>query len=73
LEKLEEVIMQRAYLYTDNGEKKQVYLLDEQDLQNTQNFGKKNWKEHIYMGYLIIGSIAFALGIAISLKRLNGK
>ena len=65
--------MQRAYLYTDNGDKKQVYLLDEKDLENSQNFGKKNWKEHAYMGYLIIGTIAFALGIAISLKRLNGK
>lgn len=65
--------MQRAYLYTDNGDKKQVYLLDEKDLENSQNFGKKNWKEHVYMGYLIIGTIAFALGIAISLKRLNGK
>lgn len=65
--------MQRAFLHTENGEKKQVYLLDEKDLENATQFGKKNWKEHIYMGYLIIGSIAFALGIAISLKRLNGK
>jgi len=64
--------MQKAYLYTDGGNKKEVYLLDDKDLDNSQ-FGKKNWKEHVYMGYLIIGSIAFALGIAISLKRLNGK
>jgi hypothetical protein len=64
--------MQKAYLYTDGGNKKEVYLLDDKDLENSQ-FGKKNWKEHVYMGYLIIGSIAFALGIAISLKRLNGK
>jgi hypothetical protein len=33
---------------------------------------KQNVKEHLYMGYLIIGSIAFTLGILISLKRLNG-
>ena len=65
--------MQRAFLHTENGEKKQVYLLDEKGLEDTTQFGKKNWKEHVYMGYLIIGSIAFALGIAISLKRLNGK
>ena len=65
--------MQKAVLYLENGDKKPVYLLDEKDVENTQNFGKKNWKEHVYMGYLIIGSIAFALGIAISLKRLNGK
>jgi hypothetical protein len=64
--------MQKAYLYTDGGNKKEVYLLDDKDLENSQ-FGKKNWKEHVYIGYLIIGSIAFALGIAISLKRLNGK
>jgi len=65
--------VQRAFLYTDNGSKKEVYLLDEKDVVNSQNFNKKNWKEHVYIGYLIIGSIAFALGIAISLKRLNGK
>lgn len=65
--------MQKAYLYTNGGDKKEVYLLDEKDLEKSNSFGKKNWKEHVYMGYLIIGTIAFALGIAISLKRLNGK
>ena len=64
--------MQKGFLHTENGEKKQVYLLEEKDLENSQ-FGNKNWKEHVYMGYLIIGTIAFGLGIAISLKRLNGK
>ena len=34
---------------------------------------KQNLKEHLYMGYLIVGTIAFTLGILISLKRLNGK
>jgi hypothetical protein len=34
---------------------------------------KQNIKEHLYMGYLIIGTIAFTLGILISIKRLNGK
>jgi hypothetical protein len=64
--------MQKALLYLDDGSKKEVFLLDDKDLQNSIEFQKKNWKEHIYIGYLIIGSIAFALGIAISLKRLNG-
>jgi hypothetical protein len=64
--------MQKAILYLDNGDKKEVFLLDEKDLAKSIEFQKKNWKEHIYIGYLIIGSIAFALGIAISLKLLNG-
>ena len=34
---------------------------------------KQNFKEHLYMGYLIVGTLAFTLGILISLKRLNGK
>ena len=34
---------------------------------------KQNLKEHLYMGYLIIGTIAFTLGILISIKRLNAK
>lgn len=37
------------------------------------NDRKQNLKEHLYMGYLIIGTIAFTLGILISLRRLNGK
>lgn len=65
--------MQKATLILENGKKQEVFLLDEKDIQNATNFGKKNWREHLYLGYLVIGSIAFALGIAISLKRLNGK
>jgi hypothetical protein len=34
---------------------------------------KVKFKERLYTGYLIIGSLAFALGIIISLKRINGK
>jgi len=37
------------------------------------NDRKQNLKEHLYMGYLIIGTIAFTLGILISVRRLNGK
>lgn len=65
--------MQKAVLYLEDGNKKEVYLLDEKDVDSSKEFQKKNWKEHIYIGYLIIGSVAFALGIWISLKRINGK
>jgi hypothetical protein len=34
---------------------------------------KQNIKEHLYIGYLVVGTLAFTLGILISLKRLNGK
>jgi hypothetical protein len=64
--------MQKALLYLEDGNKKEVYLLDEKDLDSSKEFQKKNWKEHIYIGYLIIGSVAFSLGIWISLKRING-
>jgi len=37
------------------------------------NDRRQNLKEHLYMGYLIVGTIAFTLGILISLRRLNGK
>lgn len=65
--------MQKAVLYLEDGKQKQVYLLDDKDLENASKLEKKNWKEHIYIGYLIIGSVAFALGIWISLKRINGQ
>ena len=42
----------------------------EKDIQANK---KQNLKEHLYMGYLIIGTLAFTLGILISIKRLNGK
>jgi hypothetical protein len=45
-----------------------------EDLQQQISANKKqNLREHLYMGYLIVGTIAFTLGILISLKRLNGK
>lgn len=42
----------------------------EKDIQANK---KQNLKEHLYMGYLIIGTLAFTLGILISIKRLKGK
>jgi ribosomal protein L18 len=33
---------------------------------------KQNIKEHLYIGYLIVGTIAFTIGIFVSLKRLKG-
>ena len=46
---------------------------DEEIKKEIDNDKKTNLKEHLYMGYLIIGTIAFTLGILISIKRLNGK
>ena len=52
-----------AYVPDNEAEFQQQVLKDK----------KQNIKEHLYMGYLIIGTIAFTLGILISIKRLNGK
>ena len=65
--------MQKAFLYTEDGKKKDVYILDEKDAQNIEKTDKKKWKEHLYSGYLIVGTIAFILGIVISIKRLYRK
>lgn len=47
---------------------------EEKDLkEQLANDRRQNFKEHLYMGYLIVGTIAFSLGILISLKRLNGR
>lgn len=47
---------------------------DEQELKKQLAYDRKqNLKEHLYIGYLIVGTLAFTLGIVISLKRLNGK
>jgi len=34
---------------------------------------KQKLKENLYIGYLIVGTLAFTLGILISIKRINGK
>ena len=59
----------------DGGQTYDAYIPENQDEIERQilNYKKQNFKEHLYMGYLIIGSLAFTLGILISLKRLNGK
>jgi hypothetical protein len=59
----------------DNTKKYEAFVPENnEDLQKEiQDDRKQNLKEHLYMGYLIIGTIAFTLGILISIKRLNGK
>ena len=59
----------------DNTSKYEAFVPEEEkELEKIVEADKKqNVKEHLYMGYLIIGTIAFTLGILISIKRLNGK
>lgn len=46
---------------------------EEQELKKQVAYLKRqNLKERLYIGYLIVGTLAFTLGIIISLKRLNG-
>jgi len=58
-----------------DGNSETAYMSDNEKELKTElaNQKKQNLKEHLYMGYLIVGTIAFTLGIMISLKRLNGK
>jgi hypothetical protein len=59
----------------DNTKKYEAFIPEEEkDIKEVvADDRKQNLKEHLYMGYLIIGTIAFTLGILISIKRLNGK
>ena len=59
----------------DNTKKYEAFIPEEdKDLKEVvADDRKQNLKEHLYMGYLIIGTIAFTLGILISIRRLNGK
>jgi hypothetical protein len=51
-----------GYIQNDPGDAKSELLKDEK---------RKNFKEHLYMTYLIFGTFAFAFGIYISLRRLK--
>ena len=58
----------------DGTQQTEAYIEDEKTLKENIAIDKKqNLKEHLYMGYLIVGTLAFTLGIIISLRRLNGK
>jgi len=67
--------MKRVKITEDNGKSSDAFIPEtNEELEKQMTIDRKqNFKEHLYMGYLIIGTIAFTLGILISLKRLNGK
>ena len=60
----------------DNSGKETIAYTPESEAEFREQISKdkkQNIKEHLYMGYLVVGTLAFTLGILISLKRLNGK
>lgn len=67
--------MKKIKIIDESGNTSNAVMSEaDQDLKKEIDKEKKaNLKEHLYMGYLIIGTIAFTLGILISIKRLNGK
>jgi hypothetical protein len=67
--------MKRITLVENNGKKSEAFVPESNEELEKQiaDNKKQNIKEHLYMGYLIVGTIAFTLGILISLRRLNGK
>jgi len=65
--------MKKVIIVDDKGSKYNATISEfDESLLEQQNKDKKiKFKEHLYMGYLIIGTIAFTLGILISIKRLK--
>jgi hypothetical protein len=67
--------MKRITIVDEGGKSSNAFVSDEaaEIKADVAAEKKSNLKEHLYMGYLIVGTIAFTLGILISIKRLNGK
>ena len=67
--------MKTLKIIDDNGNQSVAYTPENESefREQVAKDKKQNIKEHLYIGYLIVGTIAFTLGILISLKRLNGK
>jgi hypothetical protein len=67
--------MKKIKIIDESGNTSHAVMSDaDKDLKKELDKEKKaNIKEHLYMGYLIIGTIAFTLGILISIKRLKDK
>jgi|LakMenEpi03Aug12_release.lakeMendotaPanAssembly.Ray.scaffolds.fasta_scaffold4728021_1 hypothetical protein len=48
------------------------YLESEDEAEKkVKNEKKQNFKENLYIGYLILGTITFVLGIYISYKKIK--
>lgn len=66
--------MQKVILIDDTGVKRNGYIQDSKD-DNPSDLIKddrrNNFKEHLYITYLVFGTLAFAFGIYISLRRLK--
>ncbi|MCX6743051.1 MAG: hypothetical protein NT116_02325 [Candidatus Parcubacteria bacterium] len=67
--------MKKVIIIDDKGNTSNGFVAENNESTQEQlvKDSKTNIKEHLYMGYLIIGTIAFTLGILISIKRLNGQ
>lgn len=66
--------MQKIILIDDKGAKRNGYIEESNDDNPSsliKDDRKNNFKEHLYMTYLVFGTMAFAFGIYISLRRLK--
>ena len=64
--------MKQVTIQDGNGNNTTAFVPENGDdiKKQLENDRKQNLKEHLYMGYLIVGTLAFTLGILISIKRL---
>lgn len=66
--------MQKVILIDDTGVKRNGYIEDSKDDTPSaliKDDRRNNFKEHLYITYLVFGTLAFAFGIYISLRRLK--
>jgi hypothetical protein len=65
--------MEKVIVIDEFGNTLNKYMSKEDQILQAQinKEKKENLREHLYMGYLIIGTIAFTLGILISIRRLK--
>lgn len=50
---------------------KEGYILEESDVKSEADEKKANLKEHVYILYLIIGTLAFSLTIYAAVRKLK--
>jgi hypothetical protein len=67
--------MKKVQITDESGKKTDAFIPESSEELEKQitNDRRQTLKEHLYMTYLLIGTVAFTLGIWISVKRLNGK
>ncbi|MEY2703819.1 MAG: hypothetical protein RLY43_2458 [Bacteroidota bacterium] len=63
--------MRKVLIVDNTNTAKEGYILEESDLKEESTDKKKNITQHLYMGYLIVGTLVFTFTLFHAIKKLK--